>query len=110
MDDYLQKTKSIADNLTAAFSHVTEYELVSHILFGLPNDNDSICSSGYERGVPINVEELSTLLITMEVKINQKTHSKMTANIASKIFGNVSNKNFKYKHFNSDVSRFLYKS
>ncbi|GAA0144836.1 hypothetical protein LIER_05174 [Lithospermum erythrorhizon] len=69
MDDYLQKMKSISDNLGAALSPISDSELVSHILFGLPKDYDSICNSIYARGVPIDVEELTTLLLTMEAKI-----------------------------------------
>ncbi|GAA0164558.1 hypothetical protein LIER_20161 [Lithospermum erythrorhizon] len=56
MWDYLQKMKSISDNLETSLYPITEAELVSHILFGLPSDYESIANSVYvETVISVNV-------------------------------------------------------
>ncbi|GAA0171887.1 hypothetical protein LIER_25821 [Lithospermum erythrorhizon] len=60
--------KSIFENLETSLYPITEAELVSHILFGLPSDYESIANSVYVRGSPITYDELSTLLFSSKDK------------------------------------------
>ncbi|GAA0184516.1 hypothetical protein LIER_31804 [Lithospermum erythrorhizon] len=53
MNDYIQKMRTILDNLQVTSSVVGNFELVSHILFCLPDEYDSICTPVYARGISI---------------------------------------------------------
>ncbi|GAA0163393.1 hypothetical protein LIER_19274 [Lithospermum erythrorhizon] len=85
MWDYLQKMKSISDNLETSLYPITEAELESHILFGLSSDYESITNSVYVRGSPITYDELSTLLLTHESLLaKKKAETVISVNVASK--------------------------
>ncbi|GAA0162997.1 hypothetical protein LIER_18975 [Lithospermum erythrorhizon] len=59
-------------NCTTSDQLITEAELVSHILFGLPSNYESIANFVYVRGSPITYDDLSTLLLTHESLLAQK--------------------------------------
>ncbi|GAA0186624.1 hypothetical protein LIER_33912 [Lithospermum erythrorhizon] len=59
--------KTIADNLSAASSPVNDSELVSHILFGLPEEYESISTSIYSRGL---IRRLNKITMEGTIKPN----------------------------------------
>ncbi|KAL9459538.1 hypothetical protein AB3S75_002855 [Citrus x aurantiifolia] len=74
--DYFIKMKSIADNMAAAGSALSDDDLILHVLFGLgPNYNSVATYITGQVGVgKMNVNEAYAMLLTQEARIEQQTH------------------------------------
>lgn len=73
MVDYLQKMKTIADNLAVASQPLNEDDLILHILGGLGSDYDALVISVTSRTEPITLTDLNGLLLSHEYRLEQAT-------------------------------------
>lgn len=81
MTEYFIKMKSIADNMAAAGSALSNDDLILHVLSGLGPDYNSVATyiTGQVGTGKMNVNEAYAMLLTQEARIDQQTH--MLANM-----------------------------
>ncbi|KAL9443488.1 hypothetical protein AB3S75_016782 [Citrus x aurantiifolia] len=74
--DYFIKMKSIADNMAAAGSALSDDDLILHVLSGLGPDYNSVATyiTGQVGVGKMNVNEAYAMLLTQEARIEQQTH------------------------------------
>ncbi|KAL5570866.1 hypothetical protein UlMin_020463 [Ulmus minor] len=88
MSEFLLHIKKIADNLNAINETVSEKDHVMYILGGLGSDYLSFVVSITSRSHPVKLEELHSLLLAHEQRIDQFTsvgeNSILSANLASR--------------------------
>ncbi|GAA0151099.1 hypothetical protein LIER_09891 [Lithospermum erythrorhizon] len=92
MADYIQKMRTISDNLSVSLTPASDTELVSHILSGLNPDYDSLIDSVYVGGSSISLEELTNLLLNHEARMIQRLEIDISINIAARSGFNHSHK------------------
>ncbi|GAA0170606.1 hypothetical protein LIER_24830 [Lithospermum erythrorhizon] len=68
MEVYVQKMRTIADNMAISLTPISDTELVSSILFSLDVDYDSLITSIYARESEISLEELHNVLLNHEAR------------------------------------------
>ena len=74
--DYFIKMKSIADNMAASGSALSDDDLNLHVLSSLGPDYNSVATyiTGQVGVGKMNVNEAYAMLLTQEVRIEQQTH------------------------------------
>ncbi|GAA0164420.1 hypothetical protein LIER_39779 [Lithospermum erythrorhizon] len=85
MEVYVQKMRTIAENMTISLTPISDIELVSSILFGLDDDYDNLITSIYTRGSEIS---LNTVLLNHEARLKQMRETEMSVNLAAKTYPN----------------------
>ncbi|KAH9647735.1 retrovirus-related pol polyprotein from transposon RE1 [Citrus sinensis] len=110
MSDYFVKVKRIADTLALAGKPIELNDLVMHILTGLDSsDYESLVTAMLARGEKITLDELYSLLLNHENRVEQKKGKiagdvmhNMTANIAQKnSYAGKNNGNFQKNYGNN---------
>ncbi|KAL5718134.1 hypothetical protein ACHQM5_011070 [Ranunculus cassubicifolius] len=100
MAEYIQKAKTVANNLAAVTSPVSDSDLTSNILSGLPSSYNAFVTSINTRIEPFSLEDLTGHLLNQEVweeKQEQNVKSDLstaTANIANKAYVNNNKGNY----------------
>ncbi|KAJ0965313.1 hypothetical protein J5N97_026451 [Dioscorea zingiberensis] len=80
MISYLDKIKSLADNLLAVASLVSDEDLILHTLNGLPSSYSAFKTAIRTRAASITIEELWTFLLSEEV--NQMREAQLVSLMA----------------------------
>lgn len=73
MTDYLQKMKSVADNLAIAVQPITDDNFILHILGELGPDYDALVVSITSRHETITLADLHGLLLSHEIRLENLT-------------------------------------
>ena len=76
--EYLQRMKSIADNLAAAAQRVSDTDLVLYILGGLGPEYEAFIVSVTTRSDTISLDDLTGMLLTHEYRL-ETLHSSITS-------------------------------
>ncbi|OMO79651.1 hypothetical protein CCACVL1_13538 [Corchorus capsularis] len=85
ISDYLQKLKTVVDNLAIADHPVSDQDLILQILAGLGPEYDSLVVSVSTRSETVTMDDLHSLLLGYEYRLEQHTLAEpITANIATK--------------------------
>ncbi|KAG9444531.1 hypothetical protein H6P81_015871 [Aristolochia fimbriata] len=71
--EYLERGKSIADNLSAAGQPVDQEDLVAYILNGLGSEYEPFIMSVTARTDPLSLESLQSMLLSQEHRLNVTT-------------------------------------
>lgn len=74
-NDYFLMIKRLADELAMAGQALCCDDIISYILAGLGHDYDSFVSSIYARHEPVSLEEVYSLLILTESRLNRHNQS-----------------------------------
>lgn len=85
MSDYVQKKKSIADNLAAIAQPVSDSDLASSLLSGLSSEYEAFITSMTTRFEPISLDELTGFLLSQEACLEENSVAidMPAANVAS---------------------------
>ncbi|KAL5716461.1 hypothetical protein ACHQM5_018148 [Ranunculus cassubicifolius] len=70
--NYLQQIKEISDSLAASGNRINDYDLVFHILNGLPSEYDAFATSIRVREPIVSSDQLHSLLLTEELSIESR--------------------------------------
>ncbi|XP_047340060.1 uncharacterized protein LOC124943622 [Impatiens glandulifera] len=81
MESYLQAIKVITDNLAAAGQKVVDEDLILYVLSGLGPEYESLLVAVTTRPDSINVDDLSGLLLTYEIRLESLYANSPTANV-----------------------------
>ncbi|XP_047320455.1 uncharacterized protein LOC124924463 [Impatiens glandulifera] len=81
MESYLQAIKVITDNLAAAEQKVADEDLILYVLGGLGPEYESLLVAVTTRPDSINVDDLSGLLLTHEIRLESLYANSPTANV-----------------------------
>ncbi|KAH9793982.1 hypothetical protein KPL71_004732 [Citrus sinensis] len=93
MADYFAKVKRIADTLALAGKPVELGDLIMHVLIGLDSfDCESLVTAVLARGDKITLDELYSLLLNHEIRIEQK-RGKITSDVMHNMTANVAQRN-----------------
>lgn len=85
VSSYFSRMKNIADSLTMAGYFVSDEDFIMQLLAGLPLEHDAIIANINSSRTTMIVEEVQSLLLNQEVRIQQATPSDViSANIATK--------------------------
>lgn len=106
--DYYNSMKNIADSLTAAGNFITDEELVRYILGGLGSDYDSVVVNITARATMSSIEEIYSLLLTHESRIEQVNNIAtidLGSPAANYAYRNNSSGNFKAPNRNNQRGR-----
>ncbi|KAL9431979.1 hypothetical protein AB3S75_027064 [Citrus x aurantiifolia] len=89
--DYFIKMKSIADNMAAAGSALSDDDLILHVLSGLGPDYNSVATyiTGQVGVGKMNVNEAYAMLLTQEARIEQQTHMLATTDVKQNFEANL---------------------
>uniref|UniRef100_A0A3Q7IDP4 Uncharacterized protein n=1 Tax=Solanum lycopersicum TaxID=4081 RepID=A0A3Q7IDP4_SOLLC len=83
--EYVQRKRTISNNLAMALQPVTNYELVTYILYGLDPSYGPFRTAINLRTPPVTCEELFGLLLQEEQKLaDESGHVTLSANIANR--------------------------
>ncbi|KAH9782940.1 retrovirus-related pol polyprotein from transposon RE2 [Citrus sinensis] len=96
--DYFIKMKSIADNMAAAGSALSDDDLILHVLSSLGPDYNSVATyiTGQVGVGKMNVNEAYTMLLTQEARIEQQTHMLANTDVIQNFEANLAyNKGYK---------------
>lgn len=85
MSDYVQKKKSIADNLAIVAQPVSDSDLASSLLSGLGSEYEAFITSMTTRVKSITLDDLTRFLLCQEVHLEESSTSidVPTANLAT---------------------------
>lgn len=93
MADYFAKVKRIADTLALAGKPVELGDLIMHVLTGLDSsDYESLVTAVLARDDKITLDELYSLLLNHEIRIEQK-RGKITSDVMHNMTANVAQRN-----------------
>ncbi|KAL5727086.1 hypothetical protein ACHQM5_000318 [Ranunculus cassubicifolius] len=95
VSDYLQRIKSITDNLAAAGSPVEDGDLVFQILNGLPFEYNSFVTSIRVREPPVTADGLHGLLLSEELALEDRNRGLLQYNPDPKAFQATKGANYK---------------
>lgn len=69
MSDYIQKKRSIADNLAAVAKPISDSDLASSLLSGLGSDYEAFITSMTTHLDPLSIDDLTSFLLFQEVHL-----------------------------------------
>ena len=71
MSVYVQKKKSITDNLAAVAQPVSDFDLASSLLSGLSSEYEAFITSIATRVEPISLDDLTGFLLSQEARLKE---------------------------------------
>ncbi|KAM2105089.1 hypothetical protein ACFX1R_015627 [Malus domestica] len=81
MSDYLQELKEISNSLTTAEALISDRDLITTTLAGLPDDFESFTDSIMLRLSSTSLDELHGLLLTKELFMNRRMKVASSSNV-----------------------------
>ncbi|KAI0523320.1 hypothetical protein KFK09_005715 [Dendrobium nobile] len=105
MQQYLNHVKSIVDNIAASGSHVDVEDIIIHILNGLPSTYNSFKAAIRTYPLPMNLDNLYSLLCSEEINVNQelsKENSAVSSATALHAMSSIQSRNRPPRRFNKN--------